>query len=395
MNMRGQGYLRPDGRVGVRNHLAVVYTVECAHHVAERIARRMDGAQVLGFAGCYADPYASRMLVELASHPNVAAALFVRLGCESTDVDALAQTVAARGRAVEVLSIQAEGGTVRAIERGVERLTALGHAAEATTRRVPLAWRDLVVGVECGGSDATSGLSANPATGWAVDRVVDAGGTAIFSELPELLGCDDILAGRAANDAVGAAIRDGLRRAEALGRRLGTFALSTGNLEGGLTTIEEKSLGALAKAGSRPIAGVLRTAERPPAPGLFLLDKVGDVDGTLVSHYEENDNDGLVTLLAAGAQILWFTTGRGSVVGSVLAPVVKICGNPRTSRRMADNVDVDAGPVIEGTATIAAVGERIVALSERVAAGEPSRAEALGHEEYWLTYKPGRACDVL
>jgi altronate dehydratase large subunit len=122
---------------------------------------------------------------------------------------------------------------------------------------------------------------------------------------------------------------------------------------------------------------------------------VGDVDGTLVSHYEENDNDGLVTLLAAGAQILWFTTGRGSVVGSVLAPVVKICGNPRTSRRMADNVDVDAGPVIEGTATIAAVGERIVALSERVAAGEPSRAEALGHEEYWLTYKPGRACDVL
>jgi altronate dehydratase large subunit len=388
------GYARPDGRIGIRNHLAVIYTVECAHHVAERIARAVPGAQVLGFAGCYSDPYAARMLVELAAHPNVAAALFVRLGCESTDVDALAGAVAARGQHVERLSIQAAGGTLKAIERGAAILQALRAASDDVTRRVPCGWPDLTVGVECGGSDATSGLAANPVTGWAVDRLVDQGARAIFSELPELLGCDDILAARAVTPAVAADVRAGLRRAQALGQRLGAFAISTGNQEGGLTTIEEKSLGALAKSGSRPLAGVLRTAERPPAPGLYLLDKVGEVDGSVVSHYEENDNDGLITLLAAGAQVLLFTTGRGSVVGSALAPVLKICGNPHTSRRMADNIDVDAGGVIEGSATIAEVGERLVAAAEATARGQPTAAEVLGHEEYWLPYKPGRACDV-
>lgn len=392
--MLGYGFLRPDGRVGIRNHIAVVYTVECAHHVAERIARRVQGAQLLGFAGCYSDPYAVRMITELGAHPNVAAVLLVRLGCESTDVDALAQAIARRGQRVEVVSIQAAGGSLRAIERGVEIVEGFRGALDTGSRRVALAWPDLTVGVECGGSDATSGLAANPATGFAVDRIVDAGATAIFSELPELLGCDEILAQRAMDAVVRDAVRDGLERAEALGRRLEAFAISAGNHEGGLTTIEEKSLGALAKAGSRPLRGVLRTAERSGGPGLYLLDKVGDVDGTVVSHYEENDNDGLVTLLAAGAQLLLFTTGRGSVVGSALAPVVKICGNPRTSRHMADNVDVDAGPIVEGTATIPEIGERVFALAGAVAAGQATKAEILGHEEYWLPYKPGRACDL-
>lgn len=388
-----RGYLRPDGRIGIRNHLAVIYTVECAHHVAEMIARALPGAQVLGFAGCYSDPYAVRMLVELATHPNVGGVILVQLGCESTDVPALAHEIARRGQRVEMVGIQRVGGSRKAFEQGVATGASL-RAAMAAGPDVALDWQAITVGVECGGSDATSGLAANPAAGWAVDRLVEAGGSAIFSELPELLGCDEILFQRAAGREVAAAIRDGLERAQTLGNRLGAFAISSGNQEGGLTTIEEKSLGALSKSGTGRIDGVLKTAQRPAHPGLYLLDKVGEVDGTLVSHYEENDNDGLVSLMASGAQLLLFTTGRGSVVGSALAPVLKICGNPRTSARMADNIDVDAGPIVEGLATIPDVGRQIFALMAEVADGRLTKAEELGHEEYWIPYKPGRACDM-
>jgi altronate dehydratase large subunit len=386
------GYRRPDGRLGIRNHVAVVYTVECARHVAALIARSVPGTQVFGFAGCYSDPYAFRMLVELGAHPNLGGLLLVSLGCESTNVGQLAEEIRDRGQRVAVLEIQATGGTLKTVEAGTQAVRGLLAAAQA----VPMAevgLSELTVGVECGGSDATSGLAANPATGWAVDRVVEAGGTAIFSEIPELLGCDDILFARARDELTRDAIRGALRRAEALGNRLQAFAISSGNQSGGLTTIEEKSLGALAKSGTLPIDGVIRTGERPNRPGLYLLDKVGDVTGT-ISHYEENDNDGLVTLLAAGAQLIVFTTGRGSVVGSALAPVIKVCGNPRTSVRMADNIDVDAGPIIEGRMTVAAAGARVLAAVEAVAAGKRTSAEVLGHEEYWIPYKPGRACDV-
>jgi altronate dehydratase large subunit len=387
------GYPRPDGRIGIRNHVLVMYTVECAHHVADLIADAVPGTEVVGFAGCYGDPYALRMLVELGTHPNVGGVLVISLGCESTNVADLAETMARRGQRVETLGIQAAGGTRLTVERGIAAASHLRAQADRVAQ-APMAFADLVVGVECGGSDGTSGLAANPVAGWAVDRLVEAGATAVFSELPELLGCDAVLLERAATPAVRDAIRDGLARAERLGRHLRTFAVSTGNLAGGLSTIEEKSLGALAKSGSKPIDGVLRTAERPPHPGLYLLDKVGDADAFLISHYEENDNDGLVTLLASGCHLLLFTTGRGSVVGSVVAPVIKICGNPRTSARMADNIDVNAGTVIDGMRSVADVGEELLDRIRLVASGERTRAEEWGHREYWIPYKPGRACDM-
>ncbi|PSR20874.1 MAG: hydrolase [Sulfobacillus acidophilus] len=389
-----QGYRRRDGRVGIRNQVLVAYTVECARFVAETIVQRTVGTELVGFAGCYSDPYAYRMLVELGCHPNVAAVLVVSLGCESTDVAQLADDIGQSGKPVQVIVIQELGGTRTTIEKGC----AIAQAMVADSRELKLdafAWSELVVGVECGGSDATSGFSANPATGWAVDRLIEHGAAVIFSELPELLGTDPYLLRRARTPQIGDAILSGLERARKLGEALGQFAISRGNEAGGLTTIEEKSLGALAKAGTKPIDGVLKTGDRPEGSGLYLLDKVGDVANRQLAHYEINDNDGLVSLIASGAQLLLFTTGRGSVVGSVVSPVIKICGNPQTVKRMGDDVDIDASVIVLGREGIPAVGQRVLACVEEVASGSQTRSEALGHREYSIPYKPGRACDLI
>ncbi|GMA60723.1 UxaA family hydrolase [Alicyclobacillus fastidiosus] len=389
-----KGYKRQDGRIGIRNHVAVIYTVECAHHVADMIARSVPGAEVFGFGGCYSDPYAFKMLVELGKHPNVAGVIVVRLGCESTNVDLLVEQIRMSGKRVELINIQQTGGTIASIERGKAYAMEMVYHSQQT-QMVDISLGDLIIGVECGGSDATSGISANPATGWAVDRLIEQGATVIFSELPELLGCNDYLLERPTTDATKQQLLDGLKRANELGNILKAFAISTGNEKGGLTTIEEKSLGALCKAGTKPIDGILKTGQKPVAPGLYLLDKVGILDSQLVTHYEENDSDGLVSLIASGAHIILFTTGRGSVVGSVVSPVIKVCGNPETGRRMSDNMDIKAGSIIEGTATIEQVGQDIVDLITQVAGGKLTRAELLGHREYAIPYKPSRACDVV
>ncbi len=388
-----RGYKRADGRIGIRNHVAVVYTVECARFVAECIVHENPGSELWGFAGCYSDPYAFRMLVELGQHPNVAAVLLVSLGCESTDLVRLAESIRDAGKRVEVITIQEVGGTLRSLASGTDIVRSMQVEAEQAPQ-VPITWADLIVGIECGGSDATSGLSANPTTGWAVDQLLQYGATVIFSEIPELLGTDPYLLARARDEVVRQKIGDALDRARVLGNALNHFAISVGNQSGGLTTIEEKSLGALAKAGTQSIDGVLKTAERPTRGGLYLLDKVGDVGGNQLTHYEINDNDGLVSLIASGAHLLVFTTGRGSVVGSAIAPVIKICGNPETCRRMVDDIDVDAHGIIEGTATIEQVGNVLLENIQRLAGGHLSKSERLGHKEYCIPYKPGRACDV-
>jgi altronate dehydratase large subunit len=388
-----KGYRRADGSIGIRNHVAVMYTVECAHHVADVIARRVPGAEVFGFTGCYADPYAFRMLVELGRHPNVAGVLIVRHGCECTNADELRDRIANGGKRVELIDIQEDGGTLSSVEQGVKLVVDMVHEAE----RLPLvniSIEELIIGVECGGSDATSGLSANPSTGWAVDRLVERGATVIFSELPELLGCNDYLLERTPDEHVRTQLLDGLKRARKHGQLVGAFAISIGNHDGGLSTIEEKSLGALCKAGSKPITGVLKTAQRPERPGLYVLDKVGILETNRLDYYEENDNDGLVTLIASGAHLIVFTTGRGSVVGSVVSPVIKVCGNPATVRRMKDNFDVDAGGIMEGTESVEQVGTKVLDFIMKAAGGQLTQAELLGHKEYSIPYKPGRACDV-
>lgn len=389
-----KAYKRANGKIGIRNHVLVMYTAECSHHVAQKIVQKVPGTELVGFSGCYHDPYGFKMLAELGKHPNVAAVLVVRIGCESLDVPLLVEEIASAKKPVELISIQETKGTTASIELGVNIAQRMVDEA-GQIEKVDIGIENIIIGIECGGSDATSGLSANPATGWAVDRLIERGGSVIFSELPELLGCEEYLLKRAVNNTVRDQISDGLKRARGLGNLLKTFAMSAGNEEGGLTTIEEKSLGALCKAGTKPINGVLKTGMSPSKSGLYILDKVGTLDTNQLSIYEISDNDGLITLIGSGAQIIIFTTGRGNVIGSVVAPVIKVCGNPETCRRMGDDFDIHAGKIIDGESTVEKIGQELLDLVYKVADGQLTRAEVLEHKEYEIPHKYSRACDLL
>lgn len=382
------GFLRSDGRKGIRNVVIVAYLVECAHHVARRIVDRCDDADVhlIGFPGCYPNQYATRMMKALATHPNVGGVLLVSLGCESFNREGLARYVADSGRVVDTIVIQQAGGTRTAIERGVAAVAALKEKMAASEVRVPMRMNELVVATICGGSDGTSGITANPAVGRAFDRLVAAGATCIFEETGEMIGCEGPMAQRAASPAVAEAIVASIAKAEAYYRAMGFGSFAPGNAEGGLSSQEEKSAGAYVKSGSSPIVGVIKPAEIPEVPGLYLLDVVPD--GTPKFGFPNiSDNAEIVELMACGAHLTLFTTGRGSVVGSAIAPVIKVTGNPDTFRRMAEDMDVNAGRILEGQASLDEVGEEIVALVEAVAAGRQSKSEAMGHREFILTYK--------
>lgn len=381
------GYLRPDGRKGIRNTVLVAYLVECAHHVARAIATPFEGegAQLIGFPGCYPSPYAEDVMRKLCTHPNVGAVLLVSLGCEEFDRSGLRKHVEASGRPVHTLVIQQAGGTSKTVEAGRAWLRETIAALEAVPR-APLDPAELIVGTKCGGSDGTSGITANPAVGVAVDHLVDAGGTAMFEELGELLGCEEHMAGRATTPELGAAILEAMRKTAAYYGELEHGSFGGGNITGGLTTVEEKSIGAYAKSGSRPIVGLLKPGVQPTAPGLYLMDMVSD-GGVKFGYPNINDTATVVEMIACGAHLIVFTTGCGSVVGSAISPVIKVCANPVTYRRMDGDMDVNAGRILDGEATLAEVGREIYDLALDVASGAPTKSEALGHQEFILTYK--------
>jgi altronate dehydratase large subunit len=381
------GYERSDGRSGIRNHVLVAYLVECAHHVARAIATPFedDGVQLIGFPGCYPNAYAQRMMEAFCTHPNVGAVLVVSLGCEQFNRPRLMELIRASGRPAELVVIQKAGGTRSTIQAG--RAWVQDALAEiARTPRLPVEVADLIVATECGGSDATSGLTANPAIGIACDRVVEAGGTAIFEELGELFGCEQHMADRTLTPALGAEIKRAMAKATRHYAALDQSSFGGGNITGGLSTIEEKSIGAYAKSGTKPIVGMLRPGVLPPRPGLYLMDMVPD-DVSKWGFANINDNATIVEQIACGAHLVLFSTGRGSVVGSAISPVIKICANPEIYRRLAEDMDVDAGRILEGRGTLAEVGLEIFDLVERVAAGEATKSEALGHQEFILGYK--------
>jgi altronate hydrolase len=389
------GYPRSDGRKGIRNVVAVAYLVECAHHVASRIAAGMeDDVHVIGFGGCYPNDYAAMMLERLTTHPNVGAVLLVSLGCEGFDRAELARAIAATDRPVETLVIQQTGGTRATIEAGrfwVEQT----RAQLARAERVPMGLDELVVGTICGGSDSTSGITANPAVGRAFDKLVDAGAVTIFEETGELIGCEHDMAQRAITPELGQELIAAVDKAERYYRTLGHGSFAAGNAEGGLTTIEEKSLGAYAKSGTGPIHGVIKPGDIPQHSGLYLLDVIPDGE-VRFGFPNINDNAEAAELMACGAHMILFTTGRGSVVGSAISPIIKVCANPETYARMAEDMDVNAGRILRRDASIEEVSEEIFQLAQRVAAGEPSASEAMGHQEFVLTYKTfepiGPAC---
>jgi altronate hydrolase len=382
-----QGYLRSDGRKGIRNVVAVAYLVECAHHVAREIVApfRDQGVHLIGFPGCFPNAYAARMMKQLCTHPNVGAVLLVSLGCESFDRRGLEGVVRSTGRPVATLGIQESGGTRRTIEAGRAWVRdALGPLRSAS--RVPMEVGELVVGTICGGSDATSGLTANPAAGRAFDLLVEQGATAIFEETGELIGCEHFMAERSVTRALGREIVANVEKAARYYRTLGHGSFAPGNADGGLTTIEEKSLGAYSKSGRSPIAGLIRPGDVPPRGGLYLLDVVPD--GEIRFGFPNiSDNAEIAELVACGVHVTLFTTGRGSVVGSAVSPVIKICANPDTYRRMMEDMDVNAGRILEGRATLDEVGREIFDLILEVADGRPTLSEQLGHQEFILTYK--------
>ncbi|HMP81896.1 MAG TPA: UxaA family hydrolase, partial [Verrucomicrobiota bacterium] len=219
------------------------------------------------------------------------------------------------------------------------------------------------------------------------DLLVDAGGRAIFEETVEMIGLRDILLSRAANAGARQQLADAYDKAERYCRAVRQWSVSPGNFAGGLTTIEEKSLGAFAKGGSRPIQGVIRVAEQPRGPGLWILDSVPDEHFMQFGYTNPNDTEGLMDLISAGAQIVLFVTGRGSVIGSPVAPLVKITGNSATFRALEDDMDFDAGRVLAGELTLPQAGRDLAELILRIARGEPSKPEALGHREYFIMYK--------
>lgn len=394
--VRLSGYLRKDGRKGIRNLVVVAYLVECAHHVAREItaAFRHQPVHLVGFPGCYPNEYADKVMRQLLTHPNVGAVLLVSLGCESFNKQGLEELVHASGRPVHTLTIQETGGTRATIAQGEEWVRQAMEAI-AGAPRVPMGVEELVIGTVCGGSDGTSGITANPAVGRAFDALIERGATCIFEETGELVGCEPHMQQRAATPELGREIVRCVAKAARYYSVLGHGSFAPGNADGGLTTQEEKSLGAYAKSGASVIQGILKPGDLAPTGGLYLLDVVPDGE-VRFGFPNISDNAEIVELISCGAHLTLFTTGRGSVVGSAISPVIKVCANPDTYDKLPDDMDVNAGRILRAQASLDAVGDEIFDLALRVARGEASKSEGLGHQEFILTYKSftekGPAC---
>jgi altronate hydrolase len=382
-----EGYLRQDGRKGIRNVIVVAYLVECAHHVAREIVLpfRDRGVHLIGFPGCYPNAYAHQMMARIATHPNVGGALLVSLGCECFDRPRLAGSIAESGRPVETLVIQQSGGTASTVAAGQAWVeSTLKEIAD--TPRAPMGIDELTVATICGGSDATSGMTANPAMGRAFDKLVEQGAAAIFEETGELIGCEYFMADRAVSPELGQELIQSVDKARDFYEVLGHGSFAAGNAEGELTTQEEKSLGAYSKSGSGPIHGLIKPGDIPPKGGLYLMDVVPDGE-VRFGFPNISDNAEIVEMIASGAHLTLFATGRGSVVGSAVSPIIKVCANPETYRNMPGDMDVNAGRILEGEATLDEVGQEVYDCILATAAGKPTASEQLGHQEFILTYK--------
>ena len=374
------GYRRPDGRVGTRNYLLVVPTVICASVVAERIAASVGprAAALPHLAGCGQLGPDRRVthetLAAYCGHPNVGAVLVVALGCEQVIAQHLADAARAAGKPAAILAIQSEGGTVRTTARGIEIASAQVAGLE-TERRVSCELDSLILCVKCGGSDYTSGLAANPALGRVADRLVDSGGTAVLGEIAEIMGAEHLLAARAVSPEPAAQLLRIISRVEAetiaLGLDIRGTQPSPGNIRGGLTTIEEKSLGATHKAGERtPLTDVVPYAGRITKRGLTVMDTPG------------LDVESVTGMVAGGAQVVVFTTGLGTPTGNPIAPVIKITGNAQTASAMSDNLDLDVSGILDGRETMDAAAGRLFAEVLEVCSGRAPAAERLGHREF-------------
>jgi altronate dehydratase large subunit len=374
------GYRRSDGRVGTRNHVLVVPTVICSSLVAERVAAAAPplGVALPHLAGCGQLGPDMRLthdtLKAYCGHPNVGAVVVLALGCEQVVAQALADAARHHGKPVDIVAIQSEGGTVRATEKG----SAIARDFARTIASQPREWcdiSDLVLSLKCGGSDYTSGLASNPALGRVTDRLVDLGGSAVLGEIAEIMGAEHLLAARASRADTAAQLIQIITRVEAEARALGLDIRGTqpspGNIRGGLTTIEEKSLGATHKGGERArLEDVVGYAAPIRQKGLTVMDTPG------------LDVESVTGMVGGGAQVVVFTTGLGTPTGNPIAPVIKITGNARTARQMADNLDLEVSGVMADTETLDHAADRLFEEVLAVASGKETAAERLGHREF-------------
>jgi altronate hydrolase len=381
------GYYRKDGRKGIRNVLLVVYLVECAHHICTEIAspyKNMD-VQVIGFGGCYPNPHANKVMNRLCTHPNVGGVLLVSLGCESFNRIELERTIEESERPVSTIVIQESGGTSKSIVKGQKWVEQTFEVLKSVPK-VKMGVHDLIIGAVCGGSDATSGISGNPATGLTFDRLVAEGAIVIFEETGEMIGCENHIASRAKTPGLAEVLRNSIQKAAKYYSIMGHASFAVGNADGGLSTIEEKSLGAYSKSGHSEISGLLKPGDLPTEGGLYLLDIIPDGEPRF-GFPNINDNAEISELISCGCHMILFITGRGSVVGSPIAPVIKICANPATYRNMKEDMDINAGKIITGEADILTVSNEIYTMMCKTAKGAKTASESLGHQEFVLLYK--------
>lgn len=368
------GYVRPDGKVGARNHVAVIPSVTCANDVAQAICRQVQGTvPYLHHQGCCQMPpdleRVTDTLSSLGCSPNAAAVLIVSLGCEGTDHQRLYREIAATGKRVEIIHIQELGGVSKAIQLGTDLARDLAISVSGLQRQ-PVNVSNIIMSIKCGASDTTSGMASNCVIGYVADKLVDMGATVVFGETTEFLGAEHILARRAVSKEVGDRIYEIVNAMEARAKSIGCDMRkgqpTPGNIEGGLSSIEEKSLGAIVKSGTRPIQGVLDYPEQiTDQKGLWIKDTPG------------REPEILTGMAATGAQCMLFSTGRGAPQGFPSMPVVKICGNPNTYQRMENDMDLNAGLIITGEKTIEQVGEEAFTKLLRVLSGEMTKNEAI------------------
>ncbi|NHJ23266.1 MAG: altronate dehydratase [Candidatus Lokiarchaeota archaeon] len=372
------GYERSKGKVGIRNKIAVISSVVCVNQITQQIANKVDDAVAITHPlGCgqFGPDYNNtlRTLVGLGSNPNIYGVIVVGLGCENLKSRVLAKNIQRSKKPVEFFDVQdLKGGSIAAIKHGIKLGNQMREEAN-TLKRESFDFSNLVLGLECGGSDSISGISANPTVGLISDRVVELGGTSILPEFTEWIGTEHLLVKRAINkdvaDKIYATIYGFIEHLKRLGIDFLGVQPTPGNIEGGLSTIEEKSLGNIAKSGKSPIQGILEYSEAPKSNGLHLMNEPG------------LDIESMTGLAAAGAQVILMTTGRGSPCGNPVAPVIKLCGNPKTCEWMGNNIDIDASVIIKGEKSIEELAEVLWVKIKSIMNGQKTQAEKLGFND--------------
>lgn len=370
------GYKRADGRYGARNLVAIIPSVTCVNDVAQAISRQVQGTVAyLHHQGCCQLPpdleRVTDTLISLGKGPNVGAVLIVSLGCEGTDHARMYEELCATGKPVEIIHIQALGGVSKAIREGTDIARRLAIQISGLQRE-EADISHVVMAIKCGASDTTSGMASNCAIGAVSDRLVDLGATVVFGETTEFIGGEHLLARRAVTPEVGQQIFDIVdameTRAKSIGCDMRRGQPTPGNIAGGLSSIEEKSLGAIVKSGTRPIQGVL---DYP--------DFVTDQKGLWIKDTPGREPEILTGMAATGAQFMCFSTGLGAPQGFPSMPVIKVCGNPHTYQRMEEDMDVNAGLIITGEKSIDEVADEVFAKILRVLGGEMTKNEAIGY----------------